>query len=69
MSKKYYEMAVMIKGTIRVPADDYENNKEYAVECIEMTDDVVDIAENIQRNNDNEFYVTAFKHTLKEIEI
>lgn len=69
MSKKYYEVKVMIKGTIRVPVDDYENDKEYAIECIEMTDDIVDIAENIQRNNDKEFYVTAFKHTLKEVEI
>lgn len=69
MSKKYYEVKVMIKGTIRVPVDDYENDKEYAIECIEMTDDIVDIAENIQRNNDKEFYVTAFKHTLKEVDI
>lgn len=69
MSKKYYEMEILIRGVVRVPVDDYENDKEYAVECIEMTDDIVDIAENIQSNNDKEFYVTAFKHTLKEIEM
>lgn len=69
MSKKYYEMEVMIKGTIRVPINDYENDKEYAIECIEMTDDIVDIAENIQRNNDKEIYVVVFKHTLKEVEM
>ena len=68
MSKKYYEMEVMIRGTIRVPLSDYDD-KEYAIECVEMTDDIVDIAENIQRNNDKEFYVSAFKHTLKEVEI
>lgn len=68
MSKKYYEMEVMIRGTIRVPLSDYDD-KEYAIECVEMTDDIVDIAENIQRNNDKGFYVSAFKHTLKEVEI
>lgn len=69
MSKRYYEMEVMIRGTIRVPVDDYEEDKDYAVECIKMTDDVVDIAENIQRNNDKEFYVGVVTHTIKEIEL
>lgn len=46
--------------------NDYED-KEYAIECIEMTDDIVDIAENIQRNNDKEFYVNVNKRTIKEV--
>lgn len=66
MNKKYYEMEVLIKGTIRVPVNDYED-KEYAIECVEMTDDVVDIAENIQRNNDKEFYVKV--RAIKEVNL
>lgn len=68
MSKKYYEMEVLIKGIVRVPVNDYED-KEYAIECVEMTDDIVDIAENMQRNNDKEFYVSVNKRTVKEVEI
>ena len=68
MSERYYEMEVIIRGTVRVPIDDYEDDKEHAIECIEMTDDVVDIAENIQRNNDKVFFVGVVKDTLKEIE-
>lgn len=68
MSKKYYEMEVMIKGIIRVPVGGYED-KEYTIECIEMTDDIVDIAENIQENNDKEFYVSVNKKTIKEIDV
>ncbi|APR02362.1 hypothetical protein EXM90_19055 [Clostridium botulinum] len=66
MSKKYYEMKVLIKGVVRVPMNDYED-REYAIECVEMTDDIVDIAENIQRNNDKEFYVNVNKRTVKEV--
>lgn len=67
MSKKYYEMEVLIKGVIRVPISDYED-KEYAIECIEMTDNIVDIAENIEKNNDKEFYVSVNKRTVKEVD-
>ena len=66
MSKKYYEMEVLIKGNIRVPVNDYDEDKDYAIECIEMTDDIIGIAENIKTNNDKEFYISVNKKTLKE---
>lgn len=68
MNRKYYEMEVMIKGMVRVPVSDYED-KEYAIECVEMTDDIVDIAENIQGNNDKEFYISVNKRNIKEVDI
>lgn len=67
MSKKYYEMKVLIKGVVRVPVNDYDD-KETAIECTEMADDIMDIAYNIQQNNDKEFYVSVDKKDVKEIE-
>lgn len=68
MSKKYYEMEVLIRGTIIVPIGDYSDREE-AIECVEMTNDIVDIAENIQRNNHKEFYVSVDKLNIKEIDV
>lgn len=66
--KKYYEMEVMIRGTIRVPLDN-DTDREEVIECIQMTDNIVDIAENIERNNDKAFFVGVLKNTIKEIEM
>ena len=66
--KKYYEMEVAIRGTIKVPVDDYNEDKDYAIECIEMTDDLIDISENIQRNIDKEWFIFVNKNRVKEIE-
>lgn len=65
MSKKYYEMEVLIKGVIRIPVNDYDS-KDEAIECIEMNDDVVDIAYDIQQNNDQPFYISV--RSAKEVE-
>lgn len=65
--KRYYEMDVIITGKIRVPIDDYNEDKDYVVECIEMTDDLVDIAENIQRTDFENYRVHVLKNSIKEI--
>lgn len=67
MGKKYYEMNVLIKGVVRTPVDDYEN-KACAIEYVEMTDDILDIAENIKDNNNSEFYVLVDRQSVKEVE-
>lgn len=67
MNRKYYEMKVLIKGTIRVPIDEYDSKNE-AIECIEMSDNIGDIAYNIQRNNDKEWYISVDRKNVKEIE-
>lgn len=67
MSKKYYEMEVQISGIVRIPIDEYDD-KETAIECVEMSDDVASIAYNIQRNNDKEYYINVNRKDVKEIE-
>lgn len=65
MSKEYYETEVLIRGTVRVPVDEYEGI-DHAIECIEMSD-IEDVVRNIEENNDKEYYITAFKHGLKKV--
>lgn len=65
--RKYYQMEVMIKGVINVPVDEYDD-KETAIECVEMSDDVTDVAYKIQENNDDPYFISVNKRTVKEIE-
>lgn len=67
MSKKYYETEVLIRATVRVPVDEYEN-VDHAIECIEMSD-IEDICKNIEENNDKEYYITVLKHNAKEVSV
>ncbi|MEG2289066.1 MAG: hypothetical protein RSA29_04490 [Clostridium sp.] len=67
MSKKYCEMEVLIKAIVCIPMEADECT-DYAVECVEMSDDIVDIAENIERN-DKEFYIDVNRKTVKELEL
>lgn len=67
MSEKYYEMEVLIKGVVRVPVEEYDD-KETAIECTEMADDIMDVAYNIQSNNDVPFFINVNRRNIKEIE-
>lgn len=64
--KRYYEMEVTIKGIVRVPIGAYDN-KDEAIECIEMIEDLTEVAENIQNNNDKVFFVGVNKKSVKEV--
>lgn len=64
---KYYQMEVLIKGVINVPVCEYDD-KETAIECIEMSDDITDVAYKIQENNDDPYFISVNSRTVKEIE-
>lgn len=68
MSSKYYEVEVMINGVVRVPVEDYKS-KEHALESIEMSDNIIELASNITIQNDKEFYVFVNKRSAEEVEL
>lgn len=68
MTDKFYEMEVIINGVVRVPVDDYES-KEHAVEAVEMSDDLIELASNITIQNDKEFYVFVNKRSVRMMDL
>lgn len=66
--KKYYEMDITIKGKILVPVDNYDEDKELAIESIETTTDIGEIARRIDENNNEPSFVFVNKNTIKEVE-